>query len=786
MSEVFLKLLNLSITASWLILAVILIRPLLRKAPKWINCALWALVAIRLVCPFSFESSLSLVPSAETVNTTHYLAKPYVQSGVDVIDHAANSYLGDHYFEGVTVATRESLSNPITFISLIWLIGVAALLLYALISYIKLKKSVGASIAIKDNIMACDDVKSPFILGIIKPVIYVPSSMTGETLTCVMNHEMAHIKRHDHWWKPLGYLLLTVYWFNPLCWLAYILLCRDIEMACDEKVIRNMNRDEKATYSQALLNCNFPRKKIAACPLAFGEIGVKERVKSVLNYKKPAFWIIVVAVIACVAVAVCFMTNPKDNEPDLSFLNYENACSLVADVTDVDTIYYPPTNKNEDGIISIGYVNGNELAKYLDTVSWQKWKAPQEGLSSPGSIEFCISDDYRITVYQKPRWAVVTYGDEVRYYKTHGGDYADAVKLFYTGADNQSNVMQATVIEIENGAMLVKPVEGAWELNSSDLFRIPIQNMEASPEPRIGDTIEVEYDGGILETYPASLENIIYISVVEQSVGRSYTYNVAFANWTDDNQIYAAALNHETMAISSVQHLPIYKCDFVAELDSFKVIFSDILTMDSGLDEAPSFDYITAAYNDSFFNEKSLILVYIPTSSGSYRFGVSDVNCDGKSLCVYIEQLNNPEVHDAMMSGWFAVVEVDKEEIAFCKSFDAQLGKTLSEEQTAQNETYYNLTEQGKLQVTGSIDSNHSYVQSQRIWTNSTKISVKNNSGTDVTVYLYSVENERAPILEMTLSNKEKKVFTNLSSQYVYFVRISSDSSANVSVDISD
>ena len=437
MSEVFLKLLNLSITASWLILTVVIIRPLLKKAPKWINCALWALVAIRLVCPFSFESSLSLVPSAETVNTTHYLAKPYIQSGVDVIDHAANSYLGDHYFEGVTVATRDSLSNPITFISLVWIIGVAVLLLYALISYIKLKKSVGASIAIKDNIMACDEVKSPFILGIMKPVIYVPSSMTGEILDCVINHETAHIKRHDHWWKPLGYLLLIVYWFNPLCWLSYVLLCRDIEMACDEKVIRDMDRNEKAAYSQALLNCNFPRKRIAACPLAFGEVGVKERVKSVLNYKKPAFWIIVVAVIACVAVSVCFMTNPKDNEPDLSFLNYENACSLVADVTDVDTIYYPPTNKNEDGAISIGYVNGNELAKYLDTVSWQKWKAPQEGLSSPGSIEFCISDDYRITVYQKPRWAVVTYGDEVRYYKTHGGDYEDAVKLFYTDSQKQ-------------------------------------------------------------------------------------------------------------------------------------------------------------------------------------------------------------------------------------------------------------------------------------------------------------------------------------------------------------
>lgn len=516
MSEVFLKLLNMSITASWLILAIVIIRPLLKKAPKWINCVLWALVAIRLVCPFSFESALSLIPSSETIHYDIAMQNaPTIETGISSVNQVINPIIADS-FTSDPLNSANPLQILIPVASIVWLMGMVLLLLYALISYLRLKKSVGASIVLKDDIMVCDEVKSPFILGIIKPVVYVPSSMTGETLSCVLNHEMAHIRRRDHWWKPLGFLLLSVYWFNPVCWLACILLCRDIEMACDEKVIRDMDRDEKAAYSQALLNCNFPRKKIAACPLAFGEISVKDRVKSVLNYKKPAFWIIVVAVIACVAVAVCFMTNPKDNEPDLSFLNYENACSLAADVINVDAIYYPPTNKNEDGIISIGYVNGNELAKYLDNVSWQKWNAPQEGLSSPGSIEFCISDDYRITIYQKPRWAVVTYGDEVRYYKTHGGDYEDAVKLFYTGTANKSNVMQATVMEIENGTMLVKPVEGAWELNSADLFRIPIKNMEASPEPRVGDMIEVEYNGGILETYPASFENIFYISVVEQ------------------------------------------------------------------------------------------------------------------------------------------------------------------------------------------------------------------------------------------------------------------------------
>ena len=329
MSAVFLKLLNLSITASWLILAVILARFLLKKAPKWISCVLWVLVAIRLVCPFSLESALSLVPSSETVNTTHFPARPYIQSGVDVIDNAANDYLGSHYFEGVTVAPSDSLTNPINVISIIWIIGMAAMLLYALISYIRLKKSVGASVPVRDNILACDEAKSPFILGIIKPVIYVPSSMTDPTLDYVITHEAAHIKRHDHWWKPFGFLLLAIYWFNPLCWLAYILLCRDIEMACDEKVIRDMDKGNVAEYSQALLDCSFPRRRIAACPLAFGEVGVKERVKSVLNYKKPAFWIIVVAVLACIIVAVCFMTNPKKDIPDSLPLLHSHSYGVV-------------------------------------------------------------------------------------------------------------------------------------------------------------------------------------------------------------------------------------------------------------------------------------------------------------------------------------------------------------------------------------------------------------------------------------------------------------------------
>ena len=433
---VFIKIVNRSIAAGWLILVVMLVRLLLKKAPKWISCVLWAFVAVRLLCPFSMESVLSLVPSRETIPDEIFFyegTQQHTPVWIDVVDNPAFS-------QGVSLPTGQTVSVVQTravFGTMIWLAGMAALLLYALISSVRLKRTVAAAVPVKDGILACDEVKSPFILGVIKPLIYVPSSMTGPTLDCVITHETAHIRRHDHWWKPFGFLLLAVYWFAPLCWLAYILFCRDIEMACDEKVIRGLDNNDKAVYSQALLDCSCPRRKLAVCPLAFGEVGVKERVRSVLNYRKPAFWVIVAAVAVCIAVAVCFMTDPMINGPDLSFLNYENACSLVADVTDVDTVYYPPTEKDEDGQICIGSVNGKDLARYLDSVSWQERKAPQERLPSPGSVVFNIRDDYRITVYQKPRRATVTYGDEVRCYKTHGGDYDSAVRLLYSAATVQ-------------------------------------------------------------------------------------------------------------------------------------------------------------------------------------------------------------------------------------------------------------------------------------------------------------------------------------------------------------
>ncbi len=341
MSGIFLKVLNMSIAAGWLILAVILLRLLLKKAPKWTICLLWALAALRLVVPFSLESIFSLIPSGETVPANiEMMGTPAIDSGVGVINEVVNPVVGSFAPEPNFPTSVNPLQIVVPLLGIVWLAGIAAMLIYALVSYLKLKKSVAASVPAEDGVMACDDVPSPFILGLFRPVIYLPSAMEGKTRGYVLDHERAHLARRDHLWKPLGFLILAVHWFNPLCWLAYVLLCRDIEAACDEKVIRSMDKEAVAAYSQALLDCSFPRKRIAACPLAFGEVGVKERVKNVLNYKKPAFWIIAAAVVICIIAGVCFLTNPKKEDPEPTEVHTVFTATVIRNLGDI--IYVEP------------------------------------------------------------------------------------------------------------------------------------------------------------------------------------------------------------------------------------------------------------------------------------------------------------------------------------------------------------------------------------------------------------------------------------------------------------
>lgn len=275
------------------------------------NVLLWGIVAVRLIFPFSIESALSLIPSAETVSPSIMMEQtPSVQTGVPALDQVINPVI-DHSLSPAPGASANPLQIWIPVLTVIWLLGVAALFLYSAVSYRRLRRRVCEAVILRDNIYQSENVCSPFVLGIIRPKIYLPYHMDKREMDHVIAHEQTHIRRRDHWWKPLGFLLLTVHWFNPLLWLGYILLCRDIELACDEKVIREMGSEQRADYTQALVSCSVSRRSIAACPLAFGEVGIKERVKSVMNYKKPAFWIVLASVVVCAVAAVCFLTDPK-------------------------------------------------------------------------------------------------------------------------------------------------------------------------------------------------------------------------------------------------------------------------------------------------------------------------------------------------------------------------------------------------------------------------------------------------------------------------------------------
>lgn len=335
MAAVFLKLLNLSISASWLVLAVLVLRLVSKRSPKWMNVLLWGIVALRLVLPFSVESALSLIPSAETVSpaAVQFDPAPTITSGVSVIDNAVNPSLSEH-FSAVPTASVNPLYVWTEIAGWVWLIGLGAMLLYALVSYLRLRRRVSVSLPIQDHIYLCDAISSPFILGVVKPHIYLPSGLDEVQRQNVLSHERAHLARRDHWWKPLGFALLAVYWFNPVLWLAYALLCRDIELACDERVIRTMDESAVKTYSTVLLACSMLRKAAITCPLAFGEVGVKERVKNALHYKKPAFRVVAASVAVCVVVAVCFLTNPPTDTDAAGLIGFHRERVTYADVTD--------------------------------------------------------------------------------------------------------------------------------------------------------------------------------------------------------------------------------------------------------------------------------------------------------------------------------------------------------------------------------------------------------------------------------------------------------------------
>lgn len=431
--ELFVGTLNLAVAASWLIVVILLLRPLLKKfAPRWVLCALWAVVAVRLVCPVMLHSDLSVYRLAgDAVNAngqvTYFedtgfcgdvsyrpatllpgVSTPTVTPST--VDDSAPEVSAD----AVVQPSTPSRSVDMNLLSIAWAVGIYIIVMAALAGYLSLRSAVAASIPLEGNVYLCDNIKSPFILGVFRPRIYLTSGMDEAARDCVLRHERAHLRRWDHVWKPLGFALLAVYWYDPLVWVAYILFCRDMELACDERVIRDMAAEERAAYSQALLDCSRGRRWVAACPLAFGEVGVKTRVKAVLWYKKPGFWVSVAAVLVCIAVAVCFLTNPKgagNEEPDLSLANYKNVATLAYQT---DTVTVTQANG------TVTAISGPVLGKLLANADWTYQSAgePDDGSDDAYSLMAQVDDYISLRFYAgAPSDGVkITAGGEIRWY----------------------------------------------------------------------------------------------------------------------------------------------------------------------------------------------------------------------------------------------------------------------------------------------------------------------------------------------------------------------------------
>ncbi len=474
METVFLKILNMSIAAGWLILAVTVLRLFMKKAPGWAHCILWLMVAVRLICPVSFESVWSLIPSRETVSSEIiYSQTPFINSGVPAINSAVNPVLRES-FTPDPAASVNPLQVWMFIAALVWILGAEAMLVYAMVSYWRLYRKVRAAVPAGPGVWVCDEVETPFILGVVHPKIYLPSYMNGgneNEMVHVLAHERAHLKRRDHWWKPFGYLLLAVYWFNPMVWLAYILFCRDIELACDEKVVREYSLEERKAYSGALLSCSISHKRVAACPLAFGETDVKERVRTVLYYKKPGFWAIVAAAVVCVIVAVCFLTNPKGNHDTLRFRKdaradtYGGWFDVKLDGKVKSGVFYAEQwqNGNCTKSASIGIDrNTRELALFCSVVKDEtdgRWSGvdiqmgPSEGEGSNLLTRFALPDQGQgvsFTSYEEGKYVQVAPGEN-RILAVMAFDLGNGVESYSCEALEQERLEKAEYLIVIRG-----------------------------------------------------------------------------------------------------------------------------------------------------------------------------------------------------------------------------------------------------------------------------------------------------------------------------------------------
>lgn len=643
MREIFLKILQMSISSSLLVLAVLLLRLVLKKAPKWVNVLLWGLVAVRLIVPVSFQSSFSLVPNELADGqllsqiADSYLGQPetilvYDNNAADPQKNPVASF----EVESGSLKPAKTVENTVfPVLGAIYYAGVALMILYTLVSFLLLRRKVATAVLLRDNIYQSEYVDSPFVLGVLKPKIYLPYRMGVQSQVHVIAHEQAHIRRKDHWWKPFGFVLLALHWFNPLMWLGYILLCRDIELACDEKVIKQMDSETKADYTNALVACSINRRRIAACPLAFGEVGVKARVKSVMNYKKPAFWIIAASIIICGVVAACFLTNPMDRFCMSKLKNDEiNMPGILDDITDMVVTY--------EGVHIVCSEHADRN-RFLATIDKIEVSADPISLdrSEDRDKDFTIMVNANTEIHFNKSFTEFWVDDHVKPSLSHrilNPGTAKELLLDFNHADssvgslkdpviivpNNHSQLRATVLEVHDSYLLVSPEGGTPESSTADKIEVSIKNKEVWPIPSVGDTVLIIYDGNVQETYPARIPNVYRVEIqnldsnpVETVCGN---FKIYFKN--SDGTWQVGGRNYKyRLVITGRMHSAAVDSTFIY-LSNLETITFDQAWKAAGFSSSTE-DYFSA-------DEAVLVEVYSADSSSITQTGGADKPANGE------------------------------------------------------------------------------------------------------------------------------------------------------------
>lgn len=696
MSEVFLKILNMSISASWLVLAVLILRFALKKAPKWVNVLLWGIVAVRLILPFSPESVLSLIPSGETIHPEIMMdPTPTIQTGIKSLNTAVNPILSQS-FAPAAGASMNPLQLWIPLLTLVWGLGAAVMLCCAAISYFRLRRRVRTAFMLRENIYQSEAVSSPFVLGIVKPKVYLPFTLDDRSMAHVIAHEKTHIERRDHWWKPLGFALLTIHWFNPLIWLSYVMLCRDIEFACDEKVIGVLSDAQRADYSEALLSCSVSRKMVTSCPLAFGEAGVKSRVKSVLSYKKPAFWLMLLAILACLILCLCFLTNPVNSSVRNPWVQ-EYIPGQENILGDVDKAKYEEISEDfAIGADKYGRAVFKDPYRAFDTFETMYTEAIDLIRKAHNLPPFSKSN---FDLYKTYGWQ--TEGENTGFVSSFLDIYENSftkeipqTTSFSPTAETRKPLTREDVIRLSqkgdalswedfSGYACVETGSGLYiRLYAiDDMFSLSIggSSPESGKRPmyiylQANDGLEERLDirnGGAEEFFARHKDNPI---VVNCSAGWLCS-PVGYHEDTFGKMLELGGIP-EALAINSIQSLPVVKVTSTDELKQFTQALAPYIDADHTYSDTISLNEAFKTYDELFFSSNTLFLVYISEEKTSHRHTVEYIQKSQGVLSIGI-QVTEPDTGDDTMEGWLLSISAPSNQITDVTKLDARVSSTL-------------------------------------------------------------------------------------------------------------